>query len=169
MTRKETTEFLSNLLVNSNFLGRYWAKEVTFDWGKSIIKHKRVDYVQYKPENQLCVAGLEQGEFTCYEIKSCKADFNSGNGLNFEGDKNYIVLTMKTYKELLHDEIQKLPHYVGIMIPIPCGKSKVEEFENPTELSVNTQCDLLIIKPAFYTYRKRSTTEMLFCMLRSWR
>ena len=169
MTRKETTKFLSDLLITHRLsgMGKHWASEVTFDFGQGKGHQKRVDFVQFKPENQLCIAGLERGEFTCYEIKSCKEDFNSGNGLNFEGDKNYVVVTMKTYKNLLHNELQKLPYHVGIMVAMPYGTNKLDEFENPTEISSDTKCTLEIIKRSFKTYRERSTTEMLFCMVRS--
>lgn len=44
---------------------------------------------------------LQQRIFTCYEIKSCKEDVYSGNGLNFYGEKNYIVTTMECYKDFM--------------------------------------------------------------------
>ena len=56
--------------------------------------------MQFVPENQLSVSGIEPGTFVCYEVKSCKADFLSGHGQNFIGEKNYLVMTMSTYKEL---------------------------------------------------------------------
>lgn len=169
INRKEITRFLSDLLIKEKLsgMGKYWASEVTLDYGTNEVK--RVDFMQFSPENQLCISGLEKGEFTCYEVKSCKADFNSGNGLNFEGEKNYIVMTMQTYKDLLHNELQKLPYYVGIMVAIPYGRDKLDEFETPTELSVDKHFTLEIIKSAHKTYRKRSIIELLFCMLRSGR
>ena len=98
--RKEITKFLGNLLENQYFsgIGKYWAKEVSVDFG-STEKAKRVDYMQFVPENQCSVSALEKGSFFCYEIKSCKADIYSGNGLNFLGEKNYIVTTAQCYKE----------------------------------------------------------------------
>lgn len=72
MTRAETTKFLGELLVSTrlNGAGKYWASEVSIDpW---TTKGKRVDYMQFLPENQMTVSGIEKGSFTCYEVKSCK-------------------------------------------------------------------------------------------------
>jgi len=79
MNRQLCTEFLSKLLVKEKLsgMGNYYAKEVTFDYGTD---HSiRVDYIQFKPLNQLCIDGIEKGEFICYEIKSCIEDFNKLN------------------------------------------------------------------------------------------
>ena len=94
MDRKETTKFLGQLLINTRFggAGKHWASEVSIDpWGREA---KRVDYMQFSPADQCSISGIEKGIFTCYEIKSCKEDVYSGNGLNFLGEKNYIVTTM---------------------------------------------------------------------------
>lgn len=100
MTRKETTAFLSDLLIHKKFggPGKYWAREVSIDpW--VIGKAKRVDFMQFIPENQCSIGAIEKGIFVCYEIKSCIEDVYSGNGLNFLGEKNYIVTTMECYKK----------------------------------------------------------------------
>ena len=94
MTRAETTKFLGRLLISTRFngAGKHWASEVSIDpWGRDA---KRVDYMQFSPANQCSISGIEKGIFTCYEVKSCKEDVYSGNGLNFLGEKNYIVTTM---------------------------------------------------------------------------
>ena len=96
MNRKETTEFLSKLLVQRKLVGKYYASEVTLDFGCGKGKEKRADFVQFVPKNQ-STSGIEKGEFIFYEVKSCKDDYHSGNGLNFEGERNYIVTTMETY------------------------------------------------------------------------
>lgn len=85
MTRKETTEFLSNLLIRDRFsgMGKYWASEVTLNYGSADVK--RVDFMQFKPVNTY-TSGIEKGEFICYEVKSCLADYKSGHGRNFIGD-----------------------------------------------------------------------------------
>ena len=167
MDRKSTTKFLSQLLIDKKLtgIGKYWASEVTLDYGKK--SPKRVDFMQFVPRNQFCVSAIEQGEFICYEIKSCKEDFRSGNGLNFEGDRNYVVMTMETYKDLVDSEIKKLSRNVGVMVAVPVGSDKAAELENPTELSEDTACELVVIKPAYRADRRRSVTELLFCMLRS--
>ena len=83
MDRKETTQFLSDLLVRDRLSGRgkYYAKEVSIDYGTADVK--RVDFMQFEPEGVVSISEIEKGIFTCYEIKSCKADFNSGFGKNF--------------------------------------------------------------------------------------
>ena len=82
MKRSEITKFLGQLLVNTRIggAGSHWASEVSIDpWTP---KAKRVDYMEFCPANQCSVSGIEKGIFTCYEIKSCKEDVYSGNGLN---------------------------------------------------------------------------------------
>lgn len=170
--RKAKTQFLSKLLVSDrlNQRSKYWAKEVTLDYG--LKHHVRVDFMQFVPENQIAISGLEKGIFICYEIKSCKADFNSGHGLNFEGEMNYIVTTIECYKQIVND----IPWNVGVMVAIPFTKTRYEEFDNPTPLPQNyDECQftqrwrLEIIKRAHKSNRKRSTIELLFCMLRAGR
>ena len=182
MNRKATTKFLSDLLEKDKLSGmsKYWAPEVTLDYGKSELTDtgyksltKRVDYMEFCPINQLSIDGIEKGIFICYEIKSCKADFLSGHGQNFIGEKNYLVTTMSTYKELKEcGELDKLPHYIGIMVPIPNNKKydkdRVQsEYENPTEINDINEFYYEIIKQAKKTNRQKSINELLFCMLRS--
>ena len=130
MNRKETTEFLSKLLIERlSGRGKYYASEVTLDCGGGKGKEKRVDFVQFVPKNQ-STSGIEKGEFIFYEVKSCKADYNSGNGLTFEGERNYIVTTMETYKQIIKDK----PWEVGVYVACPEDRDIVDEFENPTPL-----------------------------------
>lgn len=163
MNRKETTQFLGELLRKERFcgIGKYWASEVSIDYGTAEVK--RVDFMQFKPENQVNISGIEKGIFICYEVKSCKADFESGFGKNFIGEKNYFVMPMNLYKEIISD----IPHNVGVLTPVPKYRDKIEEFEAPTELTKETDWKMSVIKPAIITTRKRSMIELLFCMLRS--
>ena len=164
MNRKETTEFLGNLLKRDRLCkrGKYWSSEVTLDYGSNNVK--RVDFMEFSPPYQYSVSGLEKGIFICYEVKSCKEDFNSGFGKNFIAEKNYYVMPMSLYKEAINE----IPHNVGVFCPIPLNKEKYDEFENPTELnSNNEEWELEIIKPAHIRERNRSIIELLFCMLRS--
>lgn len=164
MNRKETTRFLSSLLVSDKLsgMGKYWASEVSLDYGTKDVK--RIDFMQFKPLNQCSVSGLEKGIFICYEVKSCKADFHSGFGQNFIGEKNYFVMPMSVYKEVINE----IPHAVGVLTPVPIWSSDVEEFENPTDFDGNlSNWKLSAIKHSFERERKRSMTELLFCMIRS--
>lgn len=166
MNRKETTDFLGKLLIREKLtgIGKYFASEVSIDYGTTDVK--RVDFMQFKPEGVVGVSGIEKGIFICYEIKSCKADFKSGFGKNFIGEKNYFVMPMATYKEVMNE----IPHDVGVLVPIPkntgvLNTDKHKEFEDPTDLSEDTDWELWAIRPARQQLRKRPMVELLFCML----
>lgn len=181
MNRKETTRFLSDLLRTDKFSGqgKYWASEVSIDpWTQNA---KRVDFMQFIPENQYSISAIEKGIFVCYEVKSCIEDIYSGNGLNFFGEKNYIVTTMQCYKKLIPDLQSGKFHkhlkecspessdYWGIMVAIPWSIDKNDEFEKPTDLTDEITWELKVIQPCRQGLRKRSMNELLFCMLRSGR
>lgn len=164
MNRKNTTKFLSDLLISTKFngIGKYWASEVSLDYGTKNVR--RVDFMQFCPVNQTSVSGIEKGIFVCYEIKSCKADLQSGFGQNFVGEKNYFVMPMSVYKEV----IMELPHDIGVLVPIPYYADKYEEFENPTPLDKeDIEWKLATIKNPIQGNRARSMNELLFCMLRA--
>lgn len=182
MNRKETTKFLSKILERTtlNVFGKHYAKEVSVDPWKA--NGKRVDYMQFSPGDQMSISGIEKGIFTCYEIKSCKEDVYSGNGLNFYGEKNYIVTTMECYKDILPDiksgKFEKhlsdcnpeSSHYWGIMVAVPYMREVENDFTNPTPIDADIrQWVLRVVRPCRLGSRKRSMTELLFCMLRSGR
>ena len=180
MNRQETTKFLSDLLVYDRLLGagKHYAREVSID---PCTNHgKRIDFMQFIPEHQMSVSGIEKGIFVCYEVKSCKEDVYSGNGLTFIGEKNYIVTTMECYKSILddyrdgtlgrfiEDEYPEVSNHFGILVAIPDGRKLSDEFNNPTPLDSNAdRWKLRTVMPSHPAYRKRSMTELLFYMLRS--
>lgn len=164
MNRKETTKFLGDLLKRDRLsgIGKYWASEVSIDYGTKDVK--RIDFLQFIPENQVHISGIEKGIFACYEVKSCKNDFNSGFGRNFIGEKNYFVMPMKLYKEV----IREIENDIGVLVPISKYGDKIDEFENPTELGDElSDWKLETMRYSRQKGRKRSMTELLFCMLRS--
>ena len=166
MDRKIVTKFLGNLLKADKLSGpgKYWASEVTIDW--ATFNTKRVDFMLFSPEDQCSVSGLEKGIFTCYEIKSCKADVYSGKGLNFLGEKNYIVTTRKHLIECFPES----SFYYGFIVAVPTFRDEKLEFDNPTPIPADGRTDgwkLKIIAPCRPGLRTRSMTELLFCMLRS--
>ena len=181
MNRKQTTAFLSNLLINTRLsgVGKYYSREVTLDWGTQF--ERRVDFMEFQPPSQLCVGDIEKGIFICYEVKSCKEDVYSGNGLNFVGEKNYIVTTMDCYKEIQEDiKSGKLQQHVlglspdncpcyGIMVAAPVLSDLTQEYEKPTKLGAPGDWELKIVIPGRQYYRRKPMTELLFCMLRSGR
>ena len=145
--RKEITKHLTDLLkthINPyNDPRIYTAAEVTFDYYSS---HPiRVDYMRFKPLNN-SVGGIERGLFYCYEIKSCKEDFESGHGLNFIGDFNYLVMPKGLYEEIK----QIIPYNVGVYVP-----------------SGDEWKPLKCLKKARQVTRERSVAEMLLMMFRS--
>lgn len=169
MNRKETTELLEKILCYQKFsgIGKYYAREVTIDYGSKDVC--RVDYMQFVPPSQMSISCLEKGVFICYEIKSCLSDFKSGHGQNYIGEENYLVMPMELYKKIVNE----IPHNVGVLVPVPksTGRKKneiYEEYENPTELKEPyTDWKLHMIRNALPKNRKKSITELLFCMLRS--
>lgn len=179
MDRKETTDFLSNLLITNRLSrrGKYWADEVSIDYGTTGVK--RVDFMQFEPGGVAYQSDIEKGIFICYEVKSCKEDVYSGHGLNFIGEKNYIVTTMQCYKDIQSDMRNgKLWNHIreccpessahfGIMVPLPWMSKLEDEYENPTELTRDITWELKVAYPCNQGRRKRSMTELLFCMLRS--
>lgn len=148
MQRTQTTDILSALtekMISCDYDSRaYWSKEVTFDYGTP--NQVRVDYMKFEPLNN-SVSGIEKGDFYCYEIKSCVEDFNSGHGLNFIGDYNYIVCTNELYEWLSQNN--KLPFGIGVYTP-------AEDMSN-----------LVCIRKAKRRDRQKPITEMLLMMLRS--
>lgn len=166
MNRKETTQFLNELLITQKLSGKgkYWANEVTLDYATKDVR--RIDFLQFDPPQQYSISGLEKGIFICYEIKSCKENFHSGFGQNFIAEKNYLVMPMKTYKEVIND----IPYGVGVLCPIHSTNDKYSEFKSPMELYNDTAYwRLETIRPAHQMERTRSITELLFCMVRSGR
>ena len=165
MNRKDTTEFLGTLLKNqrlNNGGGKYWASEVSLDYGTENVR--RIDFLQFNPQNQFSVSGIEKGIFICYEVKSCKADFHSGFGQNFVGEKNYLVMPMQTYKEVINE----IPSHIGVLCPVPVGRDTYDEFTSPTELTDDSgMWHLVNVRNPVPQNRTRSITELLFCMLRS--
>ena len=98
------------------------------------------------------------------EIKSCKADYHSGNGLNFGGDRNYVVTTMETYKQIMRE----VPWSVGVYVACPESREPTDEFESPTPIDDKTvDWTLKITTVAHPIDRQRSMSQLLFYMLRS--
>ena len=85
-------------------------------------------------------------------------------------------MTMQTYKELLHEELNDLPHEVGVLVSIPKDPTKpnkeamLDEFDDPTPLPEDYNIDnwrLVSIRSAIQKYRKKPMLELMFCLLRN--
>lgn len=160
MKRSETTKFLSQLLEKSRFSGpgKYWAREVSLGYGYAAGKPRRVDYMQFIPENQCSISAIEKGIFTCYEIKSCKEilpDLKNGK---------FAQHIRENFPEC-YAEIGNM----GVMVAVPYQRDAAEEFENPTPLGGDVEKWRLsvVLKCGNNGPRKRSMTELLFSMVRS--
>ncbi len=144
--RKETTKILSNFLEKHldphNDPRIYWAREVTFDYGTD--HAVRVDYMLFKPVDN-SVAGIEKGDFYCYEVKSSIEDFKSPHGHNFIGDYNYYVMPEEVYNNLSKNNA--LPYKVGVYA-----------YSNNS---------LVCVKKAKRSLQTKAVTEMLLMMFRS--
>ena len=184
MDRKETTKLLTDTLIRTRLSDRkYYAKEVTLDYGTN--HPKRVDVMQFKPGGVTYASDMEKGIFICYEIKSCVEDIFSGNGLNFYGEQNYIVTTAECYKKMLQeDRMRKLYAHIkekfpesatnfGFMVLVPYRMDlkdnvTIAEFiNNPERVTADERYQLAIIIPSYQRPRRRSTIELMFCMLRA--
>ena len=134
MGRAETTAALSRL-VESHIRRRcrLWAPEVTLGSGG------RVDYMGFQPHDECPdAASIERGMLVCYEIKSCRADFESGHGLNMMGDENWPVCPRELCEELR--AAQALPRNAGVLCPDASFKRLMKTIEQPS---------------AAYRYRRR--------------
>lgn len=171
--RKNITDALGRLLIRQKFgdMGTYYASEVSFDAHTTDVR--RVDFLEFRPASVMSVSGIEKGIFVCYEVKSCPEDFHSGHGLNFEGEKNYIVTTAETFVKIRTE----LPYAVGCLVPV---RNYVRRFDDIFDMQgqILPEADdfdgssidgwkLVTAVPSRAVQRTRSMTELLFCMLRS--
>lgn len=169
MSRKEITDLLNQELVTKRLTKRnaytYWAHEVPiYDKNTEL----RIDFMLFTPYSHgfnLSAAGVERGIFECFEIKSSLADLKSGHGLNFYGDRNWIVCPVEVYlqyekKRFDDDTLRNLIPYDARFLVY--GKARngrpvfVEAIEDWRRESL-WKC----------VYRKRSAAELLFCMMRA--
>lgn len=129
----------------------YWSAEVNFD--KNLKNERRIDFVGFKPFTPDYViepTSVELGTFAFYEVKSCMADFESGHGLTFYGDENYLVCTKELAIEL-RDQM-KLPRGMnGILCPDKSWSRLVTKFELKT----------------IESHRRRSASEILWAIVQS--
>lgn len=153
MSRTETTAMLSKL-VEKRLKNQtaFWASEVNFD--RNTPDERRVDYVGFKPWNingEPVPASVEKGCFGFYEVKSCMADFTSGNGLTFYGDQNYLVCTKELCDEIVWQKMVP-PRVNAILTPDSTGSKLILGH-------VRSNHDL--------SYRRRPASEILWAMVKA--
>lgn len=150
MTRPETTRALSDM-VEARLSGKtYWASEVML--GAADARSPRVDYMSFRlsPSDfgAITPGSMERGEFACYEVKSCMADFESGHGLNFVGDKNYLVCERELADTLY--EQQRIPRNCIVLCPNKPRTALIEVYNTADGRG---------------SRRTHSTSELLFSMV----
>ena len=135
MKREEVTSKLSRL-AEKHISRRcaLWAPEVDVPVLKDGMKIGRVDFAGFTPYGYGlgCVpdaAFLERGKLTCYEVKSCMPDYNSGHGLNFVGDVNWLVCPVELFESLR--ESLSLPSNAGVLCPDSGWGRLIVRIENP--------------------------------------
>lgn len=153
MSRAETTAMLSEL-VEKRLRNQtaFWASEVNFD--RNTPEERRVDYVGFKPLNvngEPVPASVEKGCFGFYEVKSCMADFTSGNGLTFYGDQNYLVCTKELCDEIVWQKMVP-PRVNAILTPDSTGSKLILGH-------VQSNHDM--------SYRRRPASEIFWAMVKA--
>lgn len=167
MNRAEITALLDSELIRMRLTRKnaysYWAHEV---WLDRYMEHeKRVDFVEFLPKGGVTYTDaphVEQGTFSFYEVKSCMADLKSGHGLNFDGDENWLVMTVEMFEPYKNEVIDNPNGYVAQRttrsrcLLYGIGKNGRPTFwEQPKKWSNDWAC------------RKRSASELLFAMMRA--
>jgi len=166
MKRAEITSLLSNELVRLRLEKRnaysYWAHEVWLD--RYSDHEKRVDFVQFEPLGGPTYTDgphVEKGTFTFYEVKSCMADMKSGNGLTFEGDRNYLVMPVEMREPYINEVVDNRDGYVAKHTSYAkLLLYGIDRNGKPTFF----ECDDY---PKPWFARKRSASELLLCMMRA--
>ena len=167
MGRKEITELLDSKLIRLRLTKKnaysYWAHEVWLD--RYSDHERRVDFMEFVPHGGPMysdVSHIEHGTFSFYEVKSCMADLKSGNGLNFEGDENWLVMPVEMFDKYRDEKIDNPSGYVAQRtgrarcLLYGIGKNGKPTFWEQPKLYYNE-----------WACRKRSASELLFCMMRA--
>ena len=166
MSRAEITSLLDSELVRMRLEkpNRYsfWAHEVWLD--RYSENQKRVDFVEFLPLGGVMYsdgAHIEHGTFTFYEVKSCLADLKSGNGLNFEGDRNYLVMPIEMREKFIDEIVDNANGYVAQHTRhAECLYYGIGKNGKPTFFETESL-------PERWFCRRRSSSELLFCMMRA--
>lgn len=162
----------------------------TTDIYMNVLKPMRIDYVRFDASRVSYPSDIEKGCFTAIEIKSCYDDIYSGNGLNFILEDNLLITTKKTHDKLLtkENEQTKFGNFYAktlkehtildkrnrVHVVFAFNKNNPEENLEDLDISeIDINDWYLRGGLTFNCYgnkkgvRVRSTSEMLFYMVRS--
>ena len=123
-------------------------------WRLHLFLFHHGEYKGFKPWNingEPVPASVEKGCFEFYEVKSCMADFTSGNGLTFYGDQNYLVCTKELCDEIVWQKMVP-PRVNAILTPDSTGSKLILDY-------VQSYNDL--------SYRRRPASEILWAMVKA--
>lgn len=149
--RPEITAKLSHLVEKRlRSQNMYWSSEVNFD--KNADDERRVDFVGFhRSRNAPDAVAVELGTFVFYEVKSSMADFTSGNGLTFYGDKNYLVCLPELAQQLVEE--YKVPYAVDAIL---CPDKRWTRLYTKIDQSGR-----------WGSHRQRSASEILWAIVQS--
>lgn len=165
MKRAEITELLDSELIRLRLTRKnaysFWAHEVWID--RYTDHEKRVDFVEFLPKGGVRYSDaphVEHGTFSFYEVKSCMADLKSGHGLNFMGDENWLVMPVELFEPYkrarIDDDYVRAHTRLARCLLYGIGRNGKPTFwEQPKDYANDWAC------------RKRSASEILFCMMRA--
>ena len=111
LTKSKTTKDIEKILLHKyDTISNHCAFEVKIGFSKSadqITEYVEiVDFIIYQND----------GIFRCFEIKSSKDDFLSGQKLSFYGDYNYLVVPKKLLQKIENCDLFKKLLWKGIGI-----------------------------------------------------
>lgn len=164
----------------------FWADEVTV--GHSFMHTSSPSDHKKTPDILECIVPnnankLEEFKFISYEIKSSINDIYSGNGLNFIGDENFLVMTAQTYKNFLPDiNSGKFNKYLkktfpfcngyNILVSIPKGTQNIaNELLQPSSPQQVAEWELYLIfsysdENTFLKEKEiKNTRDLLFALM----
>lgn len=76
------------------------------------------------------ISAIERAEVTVYEVKSCLADFKSGNGLNEVGDTNWLVLPYEVLRKIVERGEQYSLDRWSFAYPYPVSHGRIPDIDN---------------------------------------
>lgn len=134
MSREDITFELSNkVLAKLRREFELVAQEVWVD------ERHRVDFVAFRTaRGELTAGSIEHGRFCFVEVKSCMDDFNSGHGLTFDGDDNWLVCPRDLCEKLRRQRL--LPRPVSVVCPDRAGNLRKAIEMTGGDYPMRTRC-----------------------------
>lgn len=142
MTKSKTTKDIEKILLHKyDTITNHCAFEVKIGFSKStdqITKYVEiVDFIIYQND----------GIFRCFEIKSSKDDFLSGQKLSFYGDYNYLVVPQKLLQKIENCDLFKKLLWKGIgILLVDIETAEIEIYCKPKKKTWNLGMKNILIE-----------------------